>query len=261
MYTRNELETLCKNKRLNQDRADTVYCVLKEISTSPVLFSDVSGRIFRHADPGGRDSILRALGHSVGHVELEKLLCPDQQDDIQEISKAMALKDFNVEKQQTSAQMTSAQIASAQDELFSYSNPTPLSSPEGSPTPDPTQRNKNATWIVDQSTFATGHQPERKRGHLVNRIEGYSSTFARPELSGKNVKQTSTTRPLPKRSCKSTTAAQNTLYTGETARRRYKIAKPEGNQPSTTPSIGNVRPCRSLRLRREALRNPSATKQ
>lgn len=121
------------------------------MSTSRCLFSELSTRVFEHADQIGRDTILRALGDSIVDVELEKLSCPDREEDANEIYQVMVLRSFDEQKAQ-------AHIGRAQDALSSASNLSPSPMSEGNPTPEQGEI-RTAKWIFDH-TIGTRQEPQ-----------------------------------------------------------------------------------------------------
>ncbi|KAL8932194.1 MAG: hypothetical protein Q9211_006467 [Gyalolechia sp. 1 TL-2023] len=245
MYTRKNLERVCQSSEFEEDKADTVYSVLKAVSTSRTLFSDLVTRLFEHADPNGRDSILRALGNSVADIGLEKLLCPDREEDVHELFGVMALMSFEKQKARP------VDIGRVQDALRSDNNLPPLPSDEGSLTPTPSEM-RTAKWISDQNTLRSNHDKKRKRDDSDNG----SDEHAEPVSPKPGPRERSSTRRPPKRASKGTKAAQSAVHKSERNLRPRKVAKPEGNQHPVqgicepTVSNGNIPPRRSARLKR-----------
>ncbi|KAL9024607.1 MAG: hypothetical protein Q9196_006395, partial [Gyalolechia fulgens] len=203
MYTRKNLERVCQSRVFEEDKADTVYSVLKAVSTSRPLFSDLVTRLFEHADPSGRDSILRALGNSVADIGLEKLLCPDREEDVHELFEVMALMSFEKQKARTN-------IGRAQEALSSLRNLSPLPFDEGSPTPTPSEM-RTAKWISDQNTLRSNHDKKRKRDDSDNG----SDEHAEPVSPKPGPRERSSTRRPPKRASKGTMAAQSAVHKSE----------------------------------------------
>lgn len=285
MYTKKNLERLCKDKYLNRDKGWTVYRLIKAASTSQELYNELITRVFAHADASGRDTVLRALGHSVVHVELEKLLCYGREADLHEIYRVMQLTRLEIHNAYYSPPLPdsahsptpgpwetmTAKWISDQNTLRSEHNqksieienaqaPTgrapssicdlsPLSMMRDScePTPD--------RLISDQNTLQPEHDKKRKRDHSDDGSDDYNSLNVGAGLSKMEHREKMAVRRQPKRSCKSTRAAQSAVPINERNLQQRKAAKPKATQRSTrsiskpTAINGNVRPRRIVRLR------------
>ncbi|KAL9042967.1 MAG: hypothetical protein Q9214_003631 [Letrouitia sp. 1 TL-2023] len=225
--SRKKLEALCKKKRLNEDRADILYTVLKAVSTSDALFKDLSARIFKHADQRGRDTILRALGNSVD-VQLEKLLCPDREEDANEIYQVMVRRSFEIQKAPSC-------ISRAQDALFAGLDLPHPPTPEGSSTPE-LEECRIKKWIEDQSTLAPAPDKKRNRGSSDNGHDEYDSFRAAANLSETESLEKIRIR-RPKRLCKGTMAAQGVAGRAKGTSAITKRQKQERISPRHEESI------------------------
>lgn len=231
---RRNLERLCKSDVINQSRSDTVYGVLKDVPDR--LFTELSTRIFQHADQHGRHTILRALSLSAAHLELDKLFCPVQDEDVNKIHRILAVIEFKREKENRDGE----DVRTAQEALWRAMD-DPLSLPEvvsGSPTPDPVEM-RIAKWISDQNNLPPEH--DRPSEHVKNRKRRHSD-IASDECNSSHVgnafpemelQERVVTRQQPKRSCKGTRETQGARRCGERELRTRKTARSEAPQRST----------------------------
>ena len=208
MIPRRALKRLCKSDEISKGRSDTVYGVLQAVPAR--LFTDMSTRIFQHADQDGRDTILRALSLSAAHFELDELFCPVEDEDVTEIFDILALIKFNRQKENADGD-----IRRAQEALFSPHSST-KNSEDHSPTPDPAET-RIAKWISDQNTLPPEHdRPSEQVKNRKRRRSDVASNECDSSHIGNTLNETELqkregTRRQPKRSCKSTRATQSAI--------------------------------------------------
>ncbi|KAI4087050.1 MAG: hypothetical protein LQ344_007054 [Seirophora lacunosa] len=229
MAPRLPLEKLCKSKYILEYQPDAIHRVLK--ADSARLFTNLSTRIFHHADQHGRDTILRALSLSAAHLELDKLFSPLRDADVSEIFRILAL--FKFER----VQEDPGDLQSAQDAAFSS-----VSSPENyegySTTPDPAEM-RITEWISDQKNLRSEH--DRRSEHAKNRKRRHSditsdecdSSHAGSAILEPQIQEEVAIRRQPKRSGKITRATQSAIQCGERELRTRKVPRSEAPQRST----------------------------
>lgn len=230
MIPRRALERLCKSDDITQSQSDIVYTLLKAVADH--LFSNLSTSIFQHADQHGRDTILHALSRSAAHLELDKVFCSLDDEDVTDIYDTLAVIKFERQKENADGDIQRAQKA-----LFSP--PGSSLNYEGySPTPDPAEM-RIAKWISDQSTLPSEcHKPlkhvnNRKRRHPEIANDECNSSRMGDALPETEAQERVGIRRQPNRSCKSTRASQSLMRDGKSDLRARQIARPEGNQRST----------------------------
>ncbi|KAL8756591.1 MAG: hypothetical protein Q9199_002820 [Rusavskia elegans] len=250
MIPRRALERLCKSDKITQSQSDTVYALLKAVAGH--LFSNLSTSIFQHADQHGRDAILRALSHSAAHLELDKVFCSLDDEDVTDIFDTLAVIEFERQKENADGD-----VGRAQEALFSPRS-TPITYGEGySPTPDPAEM-RIAKWISDQNTLLSEHDKSsehvsnRKRHHSEIASDEHDSSHIDDALPKIGPQERVGIRRQPDRSCKSKGATQSAMRDGKRGLRTRKVAPPESNRRSkrgiskpTTRSgnIGSRRMC------------------
>ena len=221
MIPRRALKKLCKSDEISQNRSDAVYGVLEAVPIR--LFTDMSTRIFQHADQHGRDTILRALSLCAAHSELDELFCPVKDEDVTEIFDILALIKFNIKKENVGGD-----IRRAQEALFSPRS-SPNVSEDYSPTPDPAEM-RISKWISDQNTLPPEH--DKPSEHVKNRKRRRSdiasnecdSSHIGNALPETELQKRVGTRRQPNRCCKSTRATQSAIRRGQRKLRTRKIA-------------------------------------
>lgn len=229
MAPRLSLNKLCESRYILEYQPDAIHRVLK--AGSARLFTNLSTRIFHHADQHGRDTILRALSLSAAHLELDKLFSPLRDADISEIFSILV--PFKVER----VQEDPGDLRSAQDAAF-----PPLSISENyegySTTPDPAEM-RIAEWVSDQKNLRleqdrlSEHAKNRKRRHSDITSDECDSSHAGSAISEPQIQERVATRRQPKRSCKNTRATQSAIRCGERELRPRKIPRLEAPQRST----------------------------
>ena len=230
MIPRRALERLCKSDVITQSQSDTVYALFKAVAGH--RFSNLSTSIFQHADQGGRDTILRALGHSAAHLELDKVFCSLDDEDVTDIFNNLAVIKFERQKENADGDVRRAQE-------FLFSPPGSSLDYEGySPTPDPAEM-RTAKWISDQSTLPSNcHKPSE---HVNNRTRRHSEIAsdecdssrmgdALPEIAAQ---EKVGVRRQANRSCKSTRASQSPMRDGKPDLRARGISR-------STARSGNI---------------------
>ncbi|KAI4146050.1 MAG: hypothetical protein LQ341_002190 [Variospora aurantia] len=254
MIPRRALERLCKSDEITQTQSETVYALLKAVAGH--LFSNLSTSIFQHADQLGRDAILRALSHSAAHLELNKVFCSLDDENVTDIFDTLAVIKFQRQKENADGD-----VRRAQEALFSPRS-TPITYGEDySPTPDPAEM-RIAKWISDQNTLLSEHDKSsehvnnRKRHHSEIASDGHDSSHVDDALPEIEPQERVGVRRQPNRSCKSKGATQSAMPDGKRDLRTRKVAPPESNKRSTrgifkpTTRSGNIR-LRRIRSNKE----------
>ncbi|KAL8903710.1 MAG: hypothetical protein Q9207_003754 [Kuettlingeria erythrocarpa] len=230
MIPRRSLARLCKSEEITQNQSDVVYALLKSVAGH--RFSNLSTSIFEHADQHGRDTILRALSQSAAHLELDKVFCSLDDEDVTDIFNTLA--DIEFERQKNNA---GRDVGRAQDALFPPCS-IPSLGEDYSPTPDPVDM-RIVQWISDQNTLLPEHEKssehvnnqKRPQPEIASDEHELSHVYdAFPEIEPQ---ERVGVRRQPSRSCKSKRATQGAMQYGKRGGRTPKIAAPKSNQRST----------------------------
>ena len=191
MNHRKDLERLCKSNEITQNQAVTVNDLLRSVNDH--LFSHLSHSIYQFAGDAGRKAIILALSSTAAHLELDKVFCSLNNDDVADTYDTLEWLRMRGERK-------NAGEDTQHTREIPVSPHTAHSSvvDDCSTTPDPAHL-RTFKWIYDQKSLQSENADGPKRRHCETANLGLASSY---ENNLVPLSKYSHIRRQPHRSCK-----------------------------------------------------------